>query len=104
MLWVPMGEASAGLLHPTSSVEAITFQHTLKVCLEDRLKLENIRCSCYAFCCPKTNLLDTLHYSLSRHVCQCVFYPPLRSRHPVLVILCKALGYAGHFSFCLSRP
>lgn len=36
MLWVPMGEASAGLLHPTSSVEAITFQHTLKVCLEDR--------------------------------------------------------------------
>lgn len=99
MLCVPMGEASAGLLHPMASVEAIICQ-----CLVDRLTPENIRCSCYAFCCPKTDLLDTLHYSLGRHICQCVLYPPLKSSHPVLLVLCKELGYDGQASFCLSRP
>lgn len=78
-------------------MEAITFQCALEVYLVGRLTLENIRCSHYAFCCPKTYLLDTLHYSLSRHMCHVCFIH-LESSHPVLVILHKVLGYDGQAS------
>lgn len=57
------------------SVEAVlSFQRALKVCLVDRLKLENVRCSHYTLCSPKINLLEALHIpSVDTHVPMCVF-------------------------------
>lgn len=58
------------------SVEAVlSFQHTGKVCLVDRLKLENVRCFHCALLSPKTNLFDTWHIlSVDTHVPMCVFF------------------------------
>lgn len=84
------------------SVEAMLSQHTLEVCLVDRLKLENVRCFHYTLCSPKTNLLDTLHIlSVDTHARVCFFQSP-KSSHPAPVVPCKALVCDGPPAFrCL---
>lgn len=78
------------------SVEAMLSQHTLEVCLVDRLKLEKCQMlPLYTLCSPKTNLLDTLHIlSVDTHTRACFFQPP-KSSHPAPVVPCKALGCDG---------